>query len=118
MSPTSRIAGSIGKHHSFWAMYSFRMSVWIVPARCSGTDALTLGRHDVEGEHHGRRGVDRHRHRNLVERDLVEQRLHVVEGVDRDPLAPDLSQRARVIGVVAHQGGHVERRREPGLALL
>ena len=31
MSVTSRIAGSIGKHHSFWAMYSLRMSVWIVP---------------------------------------------------------------------------------------
>ena len=36
MSPTSRIAGSTGKHHSFWAMYSFRMSVWIVPASRSG----------------------------------------------------------------------------------
>ena len=40
MSVTSRIAGSIGKHHSFWAMYSLRMSVWIVPASCSGGDAL------------------------------------------------------------------------------
>jgi len=38
MSVISRIAGSIGKHHSFWAMYSLRMSVWIVPARrCAGT---------------------------------------------------------------------------------
>ena len=38
MSVTSRIAGSIGKHHSFWAMYSFRMSVWIVPpSRSAGT---------------------------------------------------------------------------------
>ena len=36
MSVTSRIAGSIGKHHSFCAMYSLRMSVWIVPASCSG----------------------------------------------------------------------------------
>ncbi len=36
MSPTRRIAGSIGKHHSFWAMYSLRMSVWIVPPRRSG----------------------------------------------------------------------------------
>ncbi len=36
MSVTRRIAGSIGKHHSFCAMYSFRMSVWIVPARSSG----------------------------------------------------------------------------------
>ena len=36
MSPTRRIAGSIGKHHSFWAMYSLRMSAWIVPASRSG----------------------------------------------------------------------------------
>ena len=36
MSVTSRIAGSIGKHHSFWAMYSLRMSVWIVPPSLSG----------------------------------------------------------------------------------
>ena len=31
MSVTSRIDGSGGKIHSFWAMYSLRMSVWIVP---------------------------------------------------------------------------------------
>ena len=31
MSPSRRIAGSTGKHHSFWAMYSLRMSAWIVP---------------------------------------------------------------------------------------
>ena len=36
MSPHRRIAGSIGKHHSFWAMYSLRMSAWIVPDSCSG----------------------------------------------------------------------------------
>ena len=36
MSVTRRMAGSIGKHHSFWAMYSLRMSVWIVPASFSG----------------------------------------------------------------------------------
>ena len=35
MSPTSRIAGSTGKHHSFCAMYSLRMSVWIVPPSAS-----------------------------------------------------------------------------------
>jgi hypothetical protein len=39
MSPTSRIAGSIGKHHSFCAMYSLRMSVWIVPPRRSADPA-------------------------------------------------------------------------------
>ena len=86
MSVTSRIAGSIGKHHSFWAMYSFRMSVWIVPPSCSRRDALLLGGADVEGEQDRRRRVDRHRGRDLVERDPGEQVDHVVEGVDRDAL--------------------------------
>ena len=31
MSMTSRIEGSGGKMYSFCAMYSFRMSFWIVP---------------------------------------------------------------------------------------
>ena len=31
MSVTSRIDGAGGKMYSFCAMYSFRMSVWIVP---------------------------------------------------------------------------------------
>ena len=31
MSIISRIDGSGGKIHSFWAMYSLRMSAWMVP---------------------------------------------------------------------------------------
>ena len=38
----------------------------------------------------------------------VEERLDVVERVDGDAFAPDLAQRARIVGVVAHQGRHVE----------
>ena len=38
MSVTSRIDGPGGKMNSFWAMYSLRMSVWIVPrSRSRGT---------------------------------------------------------------------------------
>src|SRR5881409_905270 len=33
VSTTSRMEGSGGKIHSFWAWYSFRMSFWIVPRR-------------------------------------------------------------------------------------
>ncbi len=44
--------------------------------------------------------------------------LHVVERVDRHPLAADLAERARAVGVVAHQRGHVKRGREAGLAVL
>ncbi len=35
MSTHRRIDGSGGKIHSFCAMYSLRMSVWIVPRSCS-----------------------------------------------------------------------------------
>jgi hypothetical protein len=79
---------------------------------------LLLGGHDVEGEHDRRRGVDRHRHRDIAQRDAAEQRLHVVERVDGDALAPDLAQRPRVVGVVAHERRHVERRREAGLPVV
>ena len=38
--------------------------------------------------------------------------------VDRDTLAPDLAQRPRMVGVVAHQRRHVERRRQPRLPVI
>ena len=81
-------------------------------------DPLLLGGDDVEGEQDRRRGVDRHRDGDLVERDPVEQRLHVVDRVEGDALDPDLAQRAPVVGVEAHQGRHVEGGREPVLAVL
>ena len=107
-----------GKIHSFCAMYSLRMSVWTVPRSRVERDALLLADAGVEREQHRRRAVDRHRGRDLAERDPVEERLHVGERVDRHALAPDLAERARVVRVVAHQRRHVERRREARLAVL
>ena len=83
-----------------------------------GRDALLLGGADVEGEQDRRRGVDRHRGRHPVERDAVEEVDHVVEGVDRHALDAHLAEAAGVVGVEAHQGRHVERRREAGLAVV
>ena len=100
------------------------MSAWIVPeSACGGTGSavpvtVELGGDDEVGEHDRGGGVDRHRHRHVAEVDAGEERLHVVERVDRDALAPDLAERARVIGVVAHQRGHVEGGGEPGLAVV
>jgi hypothetical protein len=48
------------------------------------TDAVLLGHGHVEREQPGRRGVDRHRRVHLVERDAVEQRVHVALVDDRD----------------------------------
>ncbi len=118
MSVTRRIAGSIGKHHSFWAMYSLRMSVWIVPPRRSGVMPVLLGCDDVERQEDRGGGVDRHRDRDLVKRDPVEQGLHVVDRVERHALHSHLTEGAGVIGVEAHQRRHVECRGEPGLAVV
>jgi hypothetical protein len=79
---------------------------------------LRLGRDDVEREHHRCGRVDRHRHADLAQVDALEQALHVVEHVDRDALAPDLAERHRVVGVVPHERGHVERGRQARLAVL
>ena len=97
------------------AMYSLRMSFWIVPRSCVARDALLLGDRDVEREQHRRGRVDRHRRRDLVERDAVEQHAHVVERVDRDADAADLAARQRVVRVAAHLRRQIERDREAGL---
>ena len=76
-------------------------------------DALLLADADVVREHDRRRRVDRHRGRDVAERDAAEERLHVGERVDRDPFATDLAERARVVGVVAHERRHVEGRASP-----
>ena len=42
VSVTSRIDGSGAKMYSFWALYSLRMSFWMVPAsRSSGTPCFS-----------------------------------------------------------------------------
>ena len=62
-----------------------------------GVRGIGLGGDDIEGEHDRGGRVDRHRHRNLAEVDAAEQRLHVVERVDRRALAADLAEAARVV---------------------
>ena len=88
------------------------------PAQLRRRHALLLADRDVEGEQDRRRRVDGHRRRHLAEGDAVEERLHVRERIDRHPLAADLAERALVVRVVAHQRRHVERGREPCLAVL
>ncbi len=80
-------------------------------------DALLLGEHEVEGEQDRRGGVDRHRRRDAVERDLREQAPHVGDRVDRHADPSDLASRHRVIAVVADLGRQVEGDRESARSL-
>ena len=56
--------------------------------------------------------VDRHRRRDLVQRQPAEQDPHVVDRVDGDTDLADLTDADRVVGVVAHLGGQVEGDRQ------
>jgi hypothetical protein len=89
-------------------MNSLRMSFWIVPESLSWLHALLFGGDDVAGEDRQHRAVHRHRHRHLVERDAVEQDLHVFDRVDRHAGLADVAGHARMVGVVAAVGGEVE----------
>jgi len=79
-------------------------------------DAVLLGDELVEEEEHGRRGIDGHRRRDLVERESGEQGAHVLEAVDGDAHLADFALRAGMVGVVAHLGGQVEGARQTRLA--
>ena len=93
------------------------MSFWVVPWRAVGVDAVLLGRDDVEREQPRRRRVDRHRRVHLVQRDAVEQRVHVALVGDRHADLADLAAGELVVGVVAGLRRQVEGDRQPRLAL-
>ena len=79
--------------------------------------ALLFARDDEAGQHRQHRAVHGHRHAHLVERDAVEQDLHVLDGIDRHAGLADVADHARVIGIVAAVGGEVEGDGEPLLPL-
>ena len=93
-------------------MYSLSTSFCVVPRSCSLGDALLLAHELVEQQQHRGGRVDRHRRGDLVERDPVERRAHVVDRVDGHARAPDLAQAARVVGVQAELGRQVEGHRQ------
>src|SRR5437867_3481917 len=57
-----------------------------------------LGRREVHRPDDRGRPVDRHRRRDLIDRDPIEENLHVAQRVDSDTLAPHLAARERVVG--------------------
>ena len=78
--------------------------------------ALLLGDDQVHREDHRRRRVDRHRRRDVGERDAVEQPLHVGERRDRHAALADFAERQRMVRIAAHQRRQIERDAQPGAA--
>jgi hypothetical protein len=88
------------------------------PAELRGLDALLLRDELVEQEQQRGRRVDRHRRRDLAERDASKRSsMSAIESI-ATPVRPDLSLRARVVGVVPELRRQVERDAQPGLPAL
>ncbi len=79
--------------------------------------ALLFGDGDVHAQQDRSRRVDRHRGRDVAERDAVEQGFHVGQRVDRHPAVPDLPTAGRGVRILAHQRGHVKGHRKARLAV-
>ena len=72
---------------------------------------------DVHRQQNARRRVDRHRRGDLLQRDLVEQLLHIVNGRNRNAHLPHFALRDRVVRVVADLGRQIEGDAQAGLSL-
>src|SRR6266704_2090512 len=79
--------------------------------------ALPFGDRNVEAEQDGSCGVDGHGGGDFFERDTVEERLHIFEGVDGDANFTDFAEGERMIRIHADLRGEIEGDGEPGLSL-
>ena len=82
------------------------------PVELLGGNALLLPGDDEEGQDRDHRAVHRHRNRHLIERNAVEQDLHVLDRVDRHAGLADIADHARVIAVIAAVRGEIEGDRQ------
>ena len=74
-------------------------------------NTLLLRGDDVAGKHRQHAAVHRHRHRHLIERNAVEQDLHVLDRIDRDTRLADVTDDARMVRVVTAMRREIERDR-------
>ena len=86
-------------------------------AKVALVSALAFGSRDVQREQPGRRRVDRHRRVHLVERNLVEEGLHVFDVADRDADLADFTAGEGMIRVVSGLRREIEGDRETRLTL-
>ncbi len=70
--------------------------------------AGAAGGGDVEREQDAGGGVDGHRGGDGVERDVGEEALHILDGIDGDADLADFPDGHGVVGVIADLGGEIE----------
>ncbi len=85
----------------------------MVPLSCSGRDALLFRRDNIKRHDRQHRAVHGHGNGHLAERDLVEENLHVFDGVDGHARLAHVAHHALVVGIVAAVRGQVEGYRKP-----
>ena len=94
-------------HHEF-----FQDVVLNGSAQLLRRHALLFGRDNVERHDRQHRAIHGHRHRHVIERNLVEQDLHVEDRIDGHAGLADVAGHALVVGVVAAMRGEIEGDRE------
>jgi len=79
---------------------------------------LFLSHGDIKTQQYRGGRVDGHGGGDVFERDLIEERFHVFQRINRHADFTDLAERQRVIGIHADLRGKIERHRKPHLPLL
>ena len=70
---------------------------------------LLFGRHDVARKHWQHGAIHRHRDTNAVQRDAIEQNLHVLDGINRHTRLADITDDPGMVTVVTAMGCQIER---------
>jgi hypothetical protein len=84
------------------------MSFCNVPPMLRQAAPLLFRRRQKESEDHRGGRVDRHRSRDLIERDAVEEHFHIFARRDGYAALADLAFRKWMVGVIAHQRRQIE----------
>ena len=74
--------------------------------------ALLLGSDDVESQNGQHSAVHSHRYTHFVERNLVEQNLHIKDAVDSHASFANVAYNALVVRVISTVSGQVESHRQ------
>ena len=71
------------------------------PRKGRARHALLFAGHDEIGEDRDHRAIHRHRHADLVQRNPVEQDLHILNAINRHARLANIAHHARVVRVIA-----------------